>query len=550
MDPSEELQKLGQQAYKRKNFHAALNFFNSVITSELKPSISVLDNRAATYEKLGDLQAALKDGRRMIQDHKGSCAGYLRTAKILQLQEKYKAAADIYRYGLRNVPPSESNFKLLRQMHDEMSRWYTPHKARDPLAVLPSEIAAMVMAYLDFRQIVSITRVSVQWQRYVKSMPALWTKLDFSAARKMVPRSAVQKYLNWSKCNATEVRINRFVAPQDRLLPHFARICRPLETLRIDSGSPNESLIKAVSIPENLRTLILSRDCEMTADCVSQVLSKCRTLIRAEFHHISYPANSRLLSWPADTLKLQILKLHLEKGVMVLSIDPLLERLPDIRELSLTNWTSTTTVPSPGNIEMRQLQNLELVNYFGVMFPPNLPSLRFLTLKSYRHINMNGWLPSSDRRDSGLVELSTPHAGSMEVDTLVQLLGPDTESLRRLDISHCRVLETSDLAKIVGMGYLDRVVELDLSGTATTDDIIELLAPRVQQLSRVKLAATHITGISVKALVGKPDNKVVHLDIRDCCNVSSDAIAFARTIAGLTVQCGSTSVKYGRKLRF
>lgn len=38
--------------------------------------------------------------------------GYLRTAKILQLQEKYKAAADIYRYGLRNVPPSESNFKV------------------------------------------------------------------------------------------------------------------------------------------------------------------------------------------------------------------------------------------------------------------------------------------------------------------------------------------------------------------------------------------------------------------------------------------------------
>lgn len=30
MDPSNQIQKLGQQEYRRKNYHAALNFFNSV----------------------------------------------------------------------------------------------------------------------------------------------------------------------------------------------------------------------------------------------------------------------------------------------------------------------------------------------------------------------------------------------------------------------------------------------------------------------------------------------------------------------------------------
>ncbi|KAL9595626.1 MAG: hypothetical protein Q9219_006332 [cf. Caloplaca sp. 3 TL-2023] len=74
MDPAAEFQLLGQEAYKRKNFHAALGFFNSVISQERYPSLTVLDNRAATYEKLGDQQAALKDGRRMIQDFKTSCA--------------------------------------------------------------------------------------------------------------------------------------------------------------------------------------------------------------------------------------------------------------------------------------------------------------------------------------------------------------------------------------------------------------------------------------------------------------------------------------------
>ncbi|KAL8941939.1 MAG: hypothetical protein Q9216_001967 [Gyalolechia sp. 2 TL-2023] len=523
MDPSRDLQKLGQQAYKHKNFHAALKFFNSVISSETTPSISVLDNRAATYEKLGDLQAALKDGRRMITDHKTSCAGYLRTAKILQLQEKHKAAADIYQYGLRNVPRNETNFKVPRSL--------------EPVGTT----------------------------QYLKSKPGLWTKLDFSAATKIIPRSAVQKYLNLSRCNANEVVISRFVAPQDRFLPHFARICRPLETLRIESGSPNESLIKAVSITENLRTLVLSRGCETTTDCVTQVLEHCPTLIQAEFHHIKFPMNGRHPPWPASMLKLQTLKLHLEEGsggggpgwvaaqrLSILSIDPLLERLPDVRQLSLTNWASRTIVPSPGKVEMGQLQKLELENYQGPMLLQSLPSLRSLALKSCPEIfkSIQAWTPKSDLRNAGLVGFSAPHTSNMELDTLLQLLGPETECLRHLDISHCRGLDSSDLAQIVRMGFINEVADLDLSGTEATDPIIELLVPRAQKLTRVRLAGTSITGISVKALVGKPDNKIVHLDIRDCCNVSSDAIAFARKVVGLTVQCGPMSIKHGKKMRF
>ncbi|KAL8830921.1 MAG: hypothetical protein Q9170_005523 [Blastenia crenularia] len=112
MAPADQLEKLGQQAYRCKNFHAALDYFNSVISKEGKPPITALDSRAATYEKLGDLQAALKDGRQMILEYKTSCAGYLRTGKVLQLLDKYRVAFDIYRYGLRNVPAGDSSFKV------------------------------------------------------------------------------------------------------------------------------------------------------------------------------------------------------------------------------------------------------------------------------------------------------------------------------------------------------------------------------------------------------------------------------------------------------
>ena len=39
---------------------------HQAIDQQRCPSVSALDNRAATYTKLGDLQAALRDGKEMI----------------------------------------------------------------------------------------------------------------------------------------------------------------------------------------------------------------------------------------------------------------------------------------------------------------------------------------------------------------------------------------------------------------------------------------------------------------------------------------------------
>lgn len=74
----------GQDLYRQKRYKEALACFNEVCTVPIRseshyaecgqqvldstadPSLDVLDNRAATYVKLGDFQKALKDGRRMI----------------------------------------------------------------------------------------------------------------------------------------------------------------------------------------------------------------------------------------------------------------------------------------------------------------------------------------------------------------------------------------------------------------------------------------------------------------------------------------------------
>ncbi|KAL8722220.1 MAG: hypothetical protein Q9225_001265 [Loekoesia sp. 1 TL-2023] len=411
----------------------------------------------------------------------------------------------------------------------------------------------MVIKHLDFRQIVSLTRVSARWQEYLKSIPSLWTKLDFSAAKASIPKSTIQKYLRFSKGDTTEV-VWKFVAQEERFLSQIPTICRKLKSLRIENGFPTVSLIKAVSIADNLSTLILSKNAGTTLDCVSQILGRCSTLLRAEFYYIEASVRIRRPSWPSNVLRLQALILELEEVFSLhpmLCIDPLLELLPDIRELSLAHWSSSTTIPSPGKVEMGQLQSLELINYRGKVSPQSLPSLRFLSLKDCREVfafvHRLGFIP--DLRESGCVRFSTPYAG-LDAEMLLQLIGPKTEDLRHLDISHCASLEECHLAKIVSMGYIDQIVGLDLSGLKVTDKIIEQLVPRAQRLRILKLASTSITGISVKALVTEPNNKLVYLDIRDCINVSPDAVALARKMVGLTVQCGPVRIRRGKKIRY
>ncbi|KAL8763916.1 MAG: hypothetical protein Q9184_000359 [Pyrenodesmia sp. 2 TL-2023] len=572
MDSSELLRKLGRQEYRRKNYHGALNFFNSVISHDKNPAIEALDNRAATYEKLGDLHAALKDGRRMVSEYKSSCTGYLRTGKILRLQDKDETALGIYNYGLRNVPSGDPCFqvsgwlldcwsthahsfdKLLNQMHDDLNRACGPRKARDPLTVLPNEIAEMILSHFDFKQIVSIIRVSTQWRDYLTSKPGLWTKLDFSAAKTIIPGLAIQKYLRYAREAATEVVTSRLLFQQEKFLPHLARFCRKLETLYIKDGCSNESLIKAVSITGNLKSLSLSSDCAVTLDCVSQVLGHCLTLVRAEFHYILAPHPPRPPLWPRDLPKLQVLTLNYEtpssSSSMMPPIDPLLEHLPEICELKLSNWSSNRTIPSPGKVEMSHLRTLTLINYQGEVSLHSLPSVRFVQLNRcpliFRRLSTSEFKP--DLRVLGFSKFSISYA-ELEPEKLWQLIGTNVEELTHLSITHCTTLLEVDLIKMVTMGYMDQLGHLDLSHTQVTDNVIESLVPRARHLRRVRLAATKITGISVKALVTQPGMELVHLDVTDCNNISADAKTMARRKEGLKVLSGMSAYS-GKKIRF
>lgn len=65
-----EYEELGRRYYKQKEYQKAIDAFTAGLDASSRPSYELLEYRAATYEKVDNLDAALRDGRRMIQLNK------------------------------------------------------------------------------------------------------------------------------------------------------------------------------------------------------------------------------------------------------------------------------------------------------------------------------------------------------------------------------------------------------------------------------------------------------------------------------------------------
>ena len=126
---------------------------DSEALSTTQPSVRLLDFRAATYEKLGDLNLALKDAHACLKMYEHDVRGYLRAGKLLQIMDKPSAALKLYQRGINNTIEGTDS---LRKMHDKLSRQMTAPSAVDPLAMLPLELIQMILSYLNFRQIVLV----------------------------------------------------------------------------------------------------------------------------------------------------------------------------------------------------------------------------------------------------------------------------------------------------------------------------------------------------------------------------------------------------------
>ncbi|OCL10956.1 hypothetical protein AOQ84DRAFT_288207 [Glonium stellatum] len=301
-----EYRELGKKYYKQKEYQKAVDAFTEGIESMSIPTVDILNNRAASFEKLENFKLAVKDGRDMIKIDKKDVRGYLRTGNILQKMDKLDAAIGIYKYGIKNVSVTDENFKLLQGIHDKLTRQLSPPKAIDPFIILPVELVEMIIRYLTFRNMVTCLRVSKQWNRFLISRTPLWLNLDLSHARRQVSSKFVRNCIRRSQHKMKSAIIQRFT--NQEVLRSLATTCKSLESLEFLSGSiVGDSLCEIAMCATQLKRLTLTSNISLSLDAVTQILRHRPSLTHAEFHSII--STGVRADWKVDLPSLQKLTL-------------------------------------------------------------------------------------------------------------------------------------------------------------------------------------------------------------------------------------------------
>ncbi|MCJ1415489.1 hypothetical protein MMC32_001821 [Xylographa parallela] len=557
MEPSySREQKRGQDCYRAKEYKEALRCFDAAVAQCDDPPLSILDNRAATYTKLEEFPKALADGRHMIQVAKAEVKGYLRTGQILQLMGKDKTALGIYEYGLKNVPRTNEDVKLLQGMYDKLLRKCSAMdpaiapKIIDPLKFLPLELAQMVLQNLSFKTIVSLLRVSKLWKAILESIPALWRHIDLSKTKRSVRYSAIKACVIRSRGTLTHATLSHYDSVNSDALTYIVSRCKRLEYLELRTGISNESLLRTAATASSLRTLILLSGNEVSLDTVTQLLAQSKSLEHAEFY---IRTRGHAAKWEGDLSKLRVLKLHAAKdsqGSLRLELDDLFPKVPNLHTLSLQTRTATSPRIASDYSSLISLHTLSLTDVDIATFPCLPPSLQSLSLINAWGIGSHSDVADAymERNDfSALTSLTVSAARFLRPVVVAGLIGSGRNKLQKLDL---RDFDASlGITALISEGHLAEVTDLRLSNADVSDDLAGLVARCCPKLRGFDASYNmKLTGVGVKALVLK-EGGLQRLNLNHCVGVGSDAVEYARGKGVVVHFTFPDIVKSGKRVR-
>lgn len=294
-----DYQERGRQLFKAGNYEEALQQFNAAIDKHDEPPIiSLLDNRAATFEKLGNHDSSLKDASLMLQLDRRDVRGYLRTGRVLQRSENVKRrelALKVYNRGLKSVSASHEHYKTLQAAHCKLTRALAPKKSVDPFTMLPAEMVDMILGFLEFHQLVRCLGVSKHWKHFLAERPAIWRHIDFSKARRAVRDETITRYLHRGRQHIKSFSFHRHSNP--RSLTALLKASPHLETLKLCATeygplslvSAFETCAEARHRPncDWLQSLTIGAQTAVSLDGVTQIMRRCSGLVTASFDNVS-----------------------------------------------------------------------------------------------------------------------------------------------------------------------------------------------------------------------------------------------------------------------
>lgn len=515
----------GRKRYQEKDYTGAIEAFTNVVDQSTgNILLTALDHRAATYEKLGQLQPALRDSKKMIDEKPERAKGYLRCAKVLQLKGEKDLALKIYERGLTKVKfGTDSERNLLQSMFNKLHRAQDSGKTLDPLQYLPLELAELVVRNLEMRDRVICLRVSKPWKRLLESSHKLWTTLDTSSTRKPISQNALKVYLRRSNYTLDNATINSRAQFDDKKWTYLMKTCKSLTHLKVNgAGLIGNSLTTALPLASSLTSIIVSANCEISLSAIITVLQCCqKTLVDAKF--LSVVGFSGQGHWPMMLASLQSLDLR-TRHPMAMPLD-IVNVLPNVVSLTLVGW-----LVGPLLIDFSPCRFLETIGIIDSdirrlpIIPPTIRHMDF---------DKNTWLETIRDVDATkechfpLLETFACTGSGLSGEQLREITGASIEAgnLKKLYVG-ARLNGPFNRPAAEDYPASDTVEELSLAGSPHRDKYVIDVVNLYSNLRRLDVSYTKITGVAVKHFVGMG---VKWLKLNECPEISPDAVEYARS---------------------
>ncbi|ODV67214.1 hypothetical protein HYPBUDRAFT_109643 [Hyphopichia burtonii NRRL Y-1933] len=185
---------------------------------------SILDQRAATYEKLAQYQEAMKDAEKIIKCDPLGCKGYLRSGKLYLRQDRELEAFKVFQKGVYTINKAKEKFNIqvpdklwtnLKSQYTNVNKQLktkrkvtnkeapkansgsqksldevlgtkrasslasfpsaSSEKSIDPVECLPLEILELIFSQINLKRILSCHVVSRLWRTCLMNIPSLYS---------------------------------------------------------------------------------------------------------------------------------------------------------------------------------------------------------------------------------------------------------------------------------------------------------------------------------------------------------------------------------------
>ncbi|KAM5456460.1 hypothetical protein McanMca71_005555 [Microsporum canis] len=547
-DDKRVLQTYGKTQYAQCNYADALTAFTTALSQGEDDKIGILNSRAATHCKLGNLDLALKDGRQMIEIGASDARGYLRTAQVLQLKRRLHDALRLYEYALKCVDARDTNRPKIELLKTKLDKVLNPPR-RDPFAVLPPELVAMVLQYLNLRTLITLLRVSKRWAELVTSMGKAFSSMDLFLARRTIPLMAVRAYFR-RHANTIEVATLERLSPQNatKTLTWLSR-CPKINDVTLNNNLALPTDIRILHTFTGLKKLKIPKF-PLSFMEFDSILTMVTTL---ECIDISAKAPEKLGDWSycSRAPRLRALKITLDYISITRPFfldSSLSDRMPALEELSILGDDAKILLHDldtdlSGHPCLREfyITNVTLDAHIKAL-PKSLECLSMILVSSSRMpIHSYNFL-------EGLFNLKELyyHRSSYDIDYMLEryfsALEPrSTPILTTLGLSNCQA-SAGNLVPLMKKGHLCSITDLIISGIIGVDDsITEVMVDTMPNLKRLDMSGTIITGYSIKLLADAPNMKLEKMALHSTLNpINRDAYEYGKS-KGITWEATITS---------